>query len=631
MCIVTKRLKNNHGRNIYMRRLLIGFVLFFVGLGMVMPASADSGETGKASAPGAVEHPLKTKKLIEWGWDMPVPGYIRQNIREMEKQPLDGVIFWLRTGCNDPKSDGGGNVFSGKKWDDAMFTQIFEDCKNIQWQKFTDNFVVTYAAAAPGWDWFSDADWDAAHHNLGIVVKAAVLARCRGICFDPEPYGNNPWNYSAQIKAKEKTFAEYEAKVRQRGAEFVRTISAQMPKCVIHTMFQLSYLQGVMDETDPGRRSEKLSQHMYSLLPAFLNGMLDAAGPGIVINDGNEDSYYYENSQDFQRSYHMMRQRALSLVAPENVRKYQTHVQACQALFADYAFGMFPSPGTAMTPEERAKWFEHNVYYALSTSDEFVWLYSERMNWWKNTGLPSGITESVESAVKKLDSRKGFDSEDLESAFKRVRGTLKRRTAAVVRFSLPPVIDGKLDDTVWKTATPLDEFVPLLTNKNAKIEAATKAWLGYDDQNLYVAFQCAEPSPDKMKIVGDKRDGNIWGDVVEIFLTQGRGTAPFVHLALNPRNVQWDTLNPEHVVKCYPNIRTDFDPKWQSAVQLGEKEWTVEVAIPWSEMGISAPRSGSKLGANLCRTRACGGVNTTWSQNISWFMEDENFGTLEFK
>jgi len=586
-------------------------------------------ESGSAQSAGS---PPRTKKLIEWGWDMPTPDYIRQNIREMEKRPFDGVIFWLRNGCNDPTSTGGGNLFTKTKWDESLFTQIFEDCRNIEWRKFTDNFVVTYAASTPGWDWFSDADWDAARHNLGIAVKAAALARCRGICFDPEPYGENPWDYSKQVQAKDKSFAEYEAKVRQRGAEFARAISVQMPKAVIHTMFQLSYQQGVMDEPDSARRSGKLSQQMYSLLPAFLNGMLDAAGPDMVITDGNEDSYYYEKSEDFFRSYHMMRQRAVSLVEPENLCKYQTQVQASEALFADYAFGLFPSPGMAMTPDERAKWFEHNVYFALSTSDEYVWLYSERLNWWKNSGLPPGITDAIESARNKLDERNGLDAGGLQDAWTRLRTkALARRVANVARLAQPPVIDGKLDDAVWKTATPLEKFVPLLINKDAQIEAPTETWVGYDEQNLYVAFRCAEPKTDQMQILGNKHDGNIWGDTVEVFLTQGAGATPFVHLALSPGNVQWDALNPEHATKCYPHVKMDFDPKWQSAVVIGDREWTVEAAIPWAQVGIPAPAPGSKLGANFCRTRACGGVNTSWSQNISWFTEDENFGSMEFQ
>lgn len=613
-----------------MKRLLIVFVLCLVEIGMPMFTSAEV-ETVKAPAPGALERLAKPKKLIEWGWDCPTPAYLRKNIQEMEKRPFDGVVFWLRPYCNAVKNDVGGCIFSGKKWDEAGFAQIFEDCRNIQWQKFTDNFVGMYAASAPSWDWFSDADWETASHNLSIITKAAVLARCRGIKFDFECNdGKVPWAYSRQVHAKEKSFAEYEAKARQRGAEFVRAISTQMPKIVIQTTFQLSYFQGIMDEPDPGKRSRKLSQHPYSLLPAFLNGMLDAAGPEFVICDGNEDSYYYEKSEDYYRSYHMMRRRALSLIAPENVHKYRTQVKVSQALASPYVFGEWPSPGKAMTQEERATWFEHNVYYALSTSDEFVWLYSQRINWWKNDRLPAGIIESIESARKKLEGGKGFSPKATADAFTQARTKLTHRSAAVARLSSPPVIDGKLDDHAWEKATPLDEFVPLLS-KDTKIDIGTKVFLGYDDKNLYVAFRCEEPNPDKMRIGGGERDGNIWGDVVEIFLAQGSGSAPFVHLALNPRNVQWDALCPEHVIMCYPNMKTDFDPKWQSAVVIGDKAWTVELALPWAELEIPAPQPGSKLGANFCRTRTADKVNTTWSQNFGWFCEDENFGTLEFK
>ena len=63
-----------------------------------------------------------------------------------------------------------------------------------------------------------------------------------------------------------------------------------------------------------------------------------------------------------------------------------------------------------MTPEEQAKWFEHNTYWALYSTDEYVWLYSERMSWWKNQ-TPPGLEEAVLSARRKIaDSQPlGFD------------------------------------------------------------------------------------------------------------------------------------------------------------------------------------------------------------------------------
>jgi len=359
---------------------------------------------------------MSKKKLIEYGWDVPTPDYVRQHIREMEQLPFEGLIFRL--------PDNAGIIFDKERRDEAKFTPSFEDCRNIEWQKFTDNFLCLYAAS--NMDWFSDADWETVGHNLGLVAQAAALGRCKGLCFDPEPYGNNPWHYPSQAHAPEKTFPEYQAKVRQRGAEFILTIMEYLPNAVIHTFFQLSLFGGIIDESDSLKREEHLSQHHYALLPAFLNGMLDAAGPDIIITDGNEPAYYYTSPLQYYQVYHTIRQSALSMVVPENIRKYRAQVQVSQALYVDYVFGLGVwgkerySPAQSLTPEEREKWFKHNTYYALQTSDEYVWLYSEKMDWWANRDLPPGLRESVESAKQKLANREplGFEMANLQKAAK---------------------------------------------------------------------------------------------------------------------------------------------------------------------------------------------------------------------
>src|SRR4051794_30690306 len=38
-----------------------------------------------------------TKKLIEFGWDEPDTGFMRQFIAEMEKTPFDGCVFHVDT------------------------------------------------------------------------------------------------------------------------------------------------------------------------------------------------------------------------------------------------------------------------------------------------------------------------------------------------------------------------------------------------------------------------------------------------------------------------------------------------------------------------------------------------------
>ena len=168
--------------------------------------------------------------------------------------------------------------------------------------------------------------------------------------------------------------------------------------------------------------------------------MLEAAGPGVKMIDGNEDAYTYAEALHFYSAYHMMRQRGQVFV-PEKLRaKYNTQVQAGQALFVDYLLGMGGGEEIScfLTPEERLKYFEHNLYYALDTTDEYVWCYSERMNWWKgrvpdlpswpatpggqlkvssatNRIVPEGLETAIVSARQKYEQGRplGFNMSDL--------------------------------------------------------------------------------------------------------------------------------------------------------------------------------------------------------------------------
>jgi hypothetical protein len=50
-----------------------------------------------------------------------------------------------------------------------------------------------------------------------------------------------------------------------------------------------------------------------------------------------------------------------------------------------------------LTPAERLRFFEHHAYHALTTSDEYVWCYSERMHWWQDK-VPDGAEAAIRAA-----------------------------------------------------------------------------------------------------------------------------------------------------------------------------------------------------------------------------------------
>ena len=135
--------------------------------------------------------------------------------------------------------------------DEAKYAPDFAACPQIQWGTFTDNFVILWAASDQ--DWFDDAHWQAIEHNARLMTRAARLARCVGICFDHEPR-HQPLDYNQARHKSTRSFADYEAKVRQRGAQFVRAVGRLRLDDL--TFFQLSYFSELLKPMDPARRAE---------------------------------------------------------------------------------------------------------------------------------------------------------------------------------------------------------------------------------------------------------------------------------------------------------------------------------------------------------------------------------------
>jgi hypothetical protein len=68
----------------------------------------------------------------------------------------------------------------------------------------------------------------------------------------------------------------------------------------------------------------------------------------------------------------------------------------------------------------------------------------------------------------------------------------KSHPVTVARFEKPPVIDGKLDEEVWKGAAVLKDFYQTSPGDNTAPSYPTEALLGYDSRTLYLGFRCKD-------------------------------------------------------------------------------------------------------------------------------------------
>ena len=119
---------------------------------------------------------------------------------------------------------------------------------------------------------------------------------------------------------------------------------------------------------------------------------------------------------------------------------------------------------------------------------------------------------------------------------------LGRPTAVIGRTNNPPEIDGRLDDSVWETATHITDFVQIAPVEGAPGSEETEVWMAYDGDHLYFAFYAHYTRPETMRINRADRE-EIRGDdrmaiLFDPFLDQQRA----YQFEVNGYGVQADSL-----------------------------------------------------------------------------------------
>src|SRR6266576_111644 len=164
----------------------------------------------------------------------------------------------------------------------------------------------------------------------------------------------------------------------------------------------------------------------------------------------------------------------------------------------------------------------------------------------------------------------------------------------VPHFDKPPVIDGKLDDEVWKHAAVFKDFLQTYPGDNIAPSKPTEMMIGYDARTFYMAFHCYD-EPDKIRATVAKRDDIFGEDNVRVFLDTFNDQRRAYLVGFNPLGVQADGIMTE-------GSGTDFsvDIVMESKGILTSDGWTVEVAIPFKSLRYEAGK-GKLWGFNAWR------------------------------
>jgi hypothetical protein len=367
-------------------------------------SSAPSVENSVAASPSSATASPTTasatagKKLIEFGWDSPSSDFVRQNIANMEKSPFSGFTMQLSVGSN---------IFNKTAYAESDLANDRANLKATKFTTLTENFIRMDTRSEQGWNWLNDSDWKAALENVRQTTRTAKVGNFKGIIFDTEPYGISPWTYSPAAYGG-KSYAQVSAVVRQRGREFITAVHEEMPGAKILTTWFLSVIkrQLVTEKT-------KIEDNSWALFVPFVEGWMDSA-QGEKFIDGVENSYFNLDEPDYKADRDFFAS-ASSLLSPENQSKYSSLMSISNGTYIDGLLNeYYRSPAFVgfylKNNEEKMKILQSNAYFGLKGADEYVWVYSERMNWWTGD-LAAGVDDAYRSALRKINAGEslGFD------------------------------------------------------------------------------------------------------------------------------------------------------------------------------------------------------------------------------
>jgi hypothetical protein len=314
--------------------------------------------------------------LLEFGWNTPrlqdAPAYIEaaQNL------PFDGLILDIAT----PRHEAGlsWTLFGAERVDRPFLDGLASEMSGLEWGRLSHNLLRVNVT--PGnVDWYDD--FDSILYNMEAIAKQARDLGFAGIMFDTEQYpsGFALFDYSRQIYRDRYSYDEYAEQVYRRGQEVMAALNHGYPGLTVLYTYSLSLASQHFSRN-------WLPTFHYGLLVPFVEGMIAAADSEAVLVDGFEVSYGYTEEGQFRYAADLIRNQTATTFARDPDR-YRTVTRVGFGLWLDHdcANGLVTGGcPNGFTPES----FRRALNLAQQYSDGYVWVYSQRVNWYTGDGIP---------------------------------------------------------------------------------------------------------------------------------------------------------------------------------------------------------------------------------------------------
>jgi hypothetical protein len=161
------------------------------------------------------------------------------------------------------------------------------------------------------------------------------------------------------------------------------------------------------------------------------------------------------------------------------------------------------------------------------------------------------------------------------------QATDRGETYHITRAAGPIAIDGRLDDDGWRGALKVERWYEINPSDNTEPKVENTGYLTYDDRFFYVGFEFADPDPARILApFGDHDQIQSNADFGGLFLDPRNDGHTAYEFQVTAHNIQFDAVMDDN--GGGENGSPDFF--WDSATQITDHGWTLEIRIPFSSI-----------------------------------------------
>ena len=172
---------------------------------------------------------------------------------------------------------------------------------------------------------------------------------------------------------------------------------------------------------------------------------------------------------------------------------------------------------------------------------------------------------------------------------------LEKKQYKATQITIPPVINGILDEETWQTGLWLDDFTQNQPYSGRPSSQRTEFKILFDEDNLYVAIKAFDTSPDSIVNRLTRRD-EVDGDLVGIILDSFHDLRTGFLFGVSSSGVKYDQM----FSNDGENEDSSWDPNWWVKTSINKEGWVAEMKIPFSQVRFEK-NSGDVWGLELAR------------------------------